>query len=355
LQFIPEIRDVASDQQNQGLLATLTIDRDTASRLGVLPADIDNTLYDAFGQRQVSTIFTQLNQYHVVMEVDPQFQQNPDSLKDIYVHSSSGQQVPLSSFTRMEPGSTPLTINHQGQFPVVTLSFNLAPKAALGDAVNAINKVKQDLNMPASIQGLFQGTAAAFQNSLTNEPILILAALITVYIVLGVLYESYIHPITILSTLPSAGVGAILALLLCRTEFSVIALIGIILLIGIVKKNAIMMIDFALDAERREGKPPLEAIYEACLLRFRPIMMTTMAALLAGLPLALGTGVGAELRRPLGITIVGGLILSQLLTLYTTPVVYLAFDWLAHRFEFHIGNPTEEAASRPAPSPAPGD
>src|SRR6202171_3076513 len=351
LQAIPEIRDVASDQQNQGLLATLTIDRDTASRLGVLPADIDNTLYDAFGQRQVSTIFTQLNQYHVVLEVDPQFQQDPDALKSIYVHSSTGPQVPLSAFTRMEPGSTPLTLNHQGQFPVVTLSFNLAPGAALGDAVNAINKIKSDLNMPPSVQGLFQGTAAAFQNSLANEPILILAALITVYIVLGVLYESYIHPITILSTLPSAGVGAILALLLCHTEFSVIALIGIILLIGIVKKNAIMMIDFALEAERKEGKAPLDAIYEACLLRFRPIMMTTMAALLGGLPLALGTGVGSELRRPLGITIVGGLIVSQLLTLYTTPVVYLAFDWLAHRFSWHIGNPLGERA----PGTASGD
>lgn len=344
LKALPELRDVASDQQNQGLLATLTIDRDTASRLGILPADIDNTLYDAFGQRQVSTIFTQLNQYHVVMEVDPQFQQNPDSLKNIYVHSSSGQQIPLSAFTRFEPGTTALTLNHQGQFPVVTLSFNLAPNAALGDAVNAINKAKQELNMPPSIQATFQGTAAAFLNSLANEPILILAALVTVYIVLGVLYESYIHPITILSTLPSAGVGAILALLLCRMEFSIIALIGIILLIGIVKKNAIMMIDFALEAERKEGKAPLEAIYEACLLRFRPIMMTTMAALLGGLPLALGTGVGSELRRPLGITIVGGLILSQLLTLYTTPVVYLAFDWLARRFEFHIGEPEEQPA-----------
>ncbi|MFI5057567.1 MAG: MdtB/MuxB family multidrug efflux RND transporter permease subunit [Candidatus Acidiferrales bacterium] len=345
LKSLPELRDVASDQQNQGLLATLTIDRDTASRLGILPADIDNTLYDSFGQRQVSTIFTQLNQYHVVMEVDPQFQQDPDALKNIYVHSSNGQQVPLSAFTRFEPSATALAINHQGQFPVVTLSFNLAPNTSLGDAVNAINKVKQNLNMPPSIQATYQGTAAAFLNSLANEPILILAALITVYIVLGILYESYIHPITILSTLPSAGVGAILALLLCRSEFSVIALIGVILLIGIVKKNAIMMIDFALEAERKEGKPPLDAIYEACLLRFRPIMMTTMAALLAGLPLALGTGVGSELRRPLGITIIGGLLLSQLLTLYTTPVVYLAFDWLAHRFAFHIGNPTEEPAT----------
>jgi len=368
LRSIPAVRDVASDQLNQGLLASLVIDRDTASRLGVLPAAIDNTLYDAFGQRQVSTIYTQLNQYHVILEVDPQFQQNPDSLKNIYVASASNvqafsgssanitnnaqtsvsttpnTQVPLSAFTRFEPGATALALNHQGQFPVVTISFNLASGAALGDAVNAINEARRELNMPQSIQATFQGTAAAFLNSLANEPILILAALVTVYIVLGVLYESYIHPVTILSTLPSAGVGAILALLLFRMEFSVIALIGIILLIGIVKKNAIMMIDFALEAERKEGKAPLDAIYEACLLRFRPIMMTTMAALLGALPLAIGTGVGSELRRPLGITIVGGLILSQLLTLYTTPVVYLAFDWLAHRFAVQIGNPVEEPA-----------
>ena len=346
LTALPELRDVASDQLNYGLLATLVIDRDTASRLGVLPADIDNTLYDAFGQRQVSTIFTQLNQYHVVMEADPQFQQNPDALKNIYVRSASGQQIPLSAFTSFQPGTTALAINHQGQFPVVTLSFNLAPGVSLGEAVNAINAAKQDLGLPPSMQATYQGTAQAFLASLSNEPILILAAVITVYIVLGILYESYIHPITILSTLPSAGVGAILALFLCRTEFSVIALIGMILLIGIVKKNAIMMIDFALEAERKEGKPPLDAIYEACLLRFRPIMMTTMAALLGGLPLALGAGVGSELRRPLGITIVGGLILSQLLTLYTTPVVYLAFDWIARRLHLQIGNPVEE------PSPA---
>jgi multidrug efflux pump len=367
LRSLPQLQDVASDQLNNGLLATLTIDRDTAARLGILPSDVDNTLYDAFGQRLVSTIFTQLNQYHVVLEVDPQFQQSPDSLKNIYVRSSAGQapssgsgtsitatsssvsntptpQIPLSAFTRFDPGATALTINHQGQFPVVTLSFNLSPSASLGDAVTAINTAKDQLGMPASIQATFQGTAAAFLRSLANEPILILAALITVYIVLGVLYESYIHPITILSTLPSAGVGAILALLLCRTEFSIIALIGIILLIGIVKKNAIMMIDFALEAERKEGKSPLDAIYEACLLRFRPIMMTTMAALLGGLPLALGSGVGSELRRPLGITIVGGLLLSQLLTLYTTPVVYLAFDWIAHRFEVRSGGPIEEPA-----------
>jgi multidrug efflux pump len=344
LKTLPELRDVATDQLNDGLLATLTIDRDTASRLGIFPADIDNTLYDAFGQRQVSTIFTQLNQYHVVMEVDPSFQQNPDALKNIYVHSATGQQVPLSAFTRFEPGSTPLAINHQGQFPVVTISFNLAPGSSLGEATKAIETARQDIALPPSIQATFQGTAAAFLRSISNEPLLILAALITVYIVLGVLYESYIHPITILSTLPSAGVGAILAMLLCRTDFSIISLIGIILLIGIVKKNAIMMIDFALEAERKEGKSPVDAIYEACLLRFRPIMMTTMAALLGGLPLALGQGVGSELRRPLGITIVGGLILSQLLTLYTTPVVYLAFEWLARRLNLGITNPTEEPA-----------
>ncbi len=345
LKSLPELRDVATDQLDDGLLATLTIDRDTASRLGVLPADIDNTLYDAFGQRQVSTIFTQLNQYHVVMEVQPNFQQSPEALKDIYVRSSNGQQVPLSAFTRFEPSASALAINHQGQFPVVTISFNLAPGTSLGDATRVIEQARKDILMPQSVQATFQGTAAAFLRSLSNEPLLILAALVTVYIVLGILYESYIHPITILSTLPSAGVGAILALLLCRTEFSIISLIGIILLIGIVKKNAIMMIDFALEAERNQGKTPLDAIYEACLLRFRPIMMTTMAALLGGLPLALGQGVGSELRRPLGITIVGGLLLSQLLTLYTTPVVYLAFDWLANRLHLGITNHIEEPAT----------
>jgi multidrug efflux pump len=345
LKTLPELRDVATDQLDDGLLATLIIDRDTASRLGISPADIDNTLYDAFGQRQVSTIFTQLNQYHVVMEVDPSFQQDPEALKNIYVHSSLGQQVPLSAFTRFEAGTTALAINHQGQFPVVTISFNLAPGSSLGDATRVIEEARQDVGLPQSIQATFQGTAAAFLRSISNEPLLILAAVITVYIVLGVLYESYIHPITILSTLPSAGVGAILALLLCHEEFSIISLIGIILLIGIVKKNAIMMIDFALEAERREGKAPVDAIYEACLLRFRPIMMTTMAALLGGLPLALGHGVGSELRRPLGITIVGGLILSQLLTLYTTPVVYLAFDWLSRRLHLGITNPVEEPAA----------
>jgi multidrug efflux pump len=338
-----ELRDVASDQLTNGLKADLVIDRDTAARLGILPQAIDDTLYDAFGQRQVSTIFTQLNQYHVVLEADPSFQQSPDSLKNIYVRSSTGTQVPLSAFTHFQPANALLAINHQGQFPVVTLSFNLAPGVSLGDATKAIEQAEHEINLPVSIHTSFQGTAAAFRNSLSSEPYLILAALVTVYIVLGVLYESYIHPITILSTLPSAGVGAILALLMTRNDFNVIALIGIILLIGIVKKNAIMMIDFALEAERKEGKPPEEAIYQACLLRFRPIMMTTMAALLGGLPLALTSGTGSELRNPLGITIVGGLLLSQLLTLYTTPVVYLAFDRLGKRFSrYRVGNPIEE-------------
>jgi multidrug efflux pump len=337
LQRLPELRDVASDQQSGGLEASLVIDRDTAARLGITPQMIDDTLYDAFGQRQVSTIFTQLNQYHVVLEVAPGFQQGPDALKDIYVRSATGAAVPLATFTHFAPSTTALAVNHQGQFPAVTLSFNLAPGVALGDAVRAIEAAARDIGLPASVQASFQGTAQAFQASLANEPVLILAALVTVYIVLGVLYESYIHPLTILSTLPSAGVGAILALLLCRTDLSVIALIGIILLIGIVKKNAIMMIDFALEAERKDGKHPEEAIYEACLLRFRPIMMTTMAALLGALPLAMGGGTGAELRRPLGITIVGGLLVSQLLTLYTTPVVYLAFDRLARRRAWRRG------------------
>ncbi|MGH9702617.1 MAG: efflux RND transporter permease subunit, partial [Candidatus Acidiferrales bacterium] len=341
----PQLRDLATDQQNQGLQADLVIDRDTASRLGILPQQIDDTLYDAFGQRQVSTMFTQLNQYHVVLEVAPGYQQNPDSLKSIYVHSNTGAQVPLSAFSHFEHSSTPLSINHQGQFPVVTISFNLAPGASLGDATKAIDEAESEIGMPPSIHSSFQGTAAAFRNSLSSEPLLILAAVVAVYIVLGVLYESYIHPITILSTLPSAGVGAIFALLLTRNDLDVVALIGIILLIGIVKKNAIMMIDFALEAERGEGKPPEEAIYQACLLRFRPIMMTTFAALFGGLPLALGSGTGSELRRPLGITIVGGLIVSQLLTLYTTPVVYLAFDRLAKRLaRYRIGNPIGEAS-----------
>jgi multidrug efflux pump len=342
LQSLPQLRDVATDQQDKGLEANLVIDRDTASRLGILPQAIDDTLYDAFGQRQVSTMFTQLNQYHVVLQVDPQFAQNPDALKVIYVKSSNGTQVPLSAFTRFQQKTAALAVNHQGQFPVVTLSFDTAPNVSLGDAVDAINAAKREIGMPISINASFQGTAQAFQAALAGEPLLILAALVTVYIVLGVLYESYIHPITILSTLPSAGVGAILALMICGQDLSVIALIGIILLIGIVKKNAIMMIDFALEAERKEGKSPEDAIYQACLLRFRPIMMTTMAALLGGLPLALG----AELRRPLGISIVGGLLVSQVLTLFTTPVVYLWFDRMARRLSrYRVGNIIEPQAA----------
>ena len=350
---IPIMTDVASDQQLDGLEANLVIDRDTAARLGITPQNIDDTLDDAFGQRQVSTIFTQLNQYHVILEVAPKFQRNLDSLDNIYVKSSNGTQVPLSTFTHLVERKASLAINHQGQFPVVTISFNLAPGKSIGDAVNSVNKAIKDLNPPPSLNGSFEGTAKSFEASLQNEPILILAALIVVYIVLGVLYESYIHPITILSTLPSAGVGAILALLLFHIDLSVIALIGIILLIGIVKKNAIMMIDFALEAERDHGMEPEEAIYQACLLRFRPIMMTTMAALLGGVPLALGSGTGSELRRPLGIAIVGGLIVSQILTLFTTPVVYLFFDRIGRKYlhtaeadrEFHEHMQESERAS----------
>jgi multidrug efflux pump len=327
LKTLPELRDVATDQQNQAAVANLQIDRDTASRLGVSASAVDNTLYDAFGQRLISIMFTQLNQYHVVLEVDPSFRDDPDSLKSIYVPGANGQ-VPLSAIAHFDTGSGALSLNHQGQFPAVTISFNLGNRYSLGEAVKAINAAVSDVGIPPSIQVKFQGTARAFEASQANEGWLILAAIITVYIVLGVLYESYIHPITILSTLPSAGVGAILALNIFRMDLGVMALIGIILLIGIVKKNAIMMIDFALEAERKDGKPPLDAIYEACLLRFRPIMMTTFAALFGAVPLALGSGTGSELRRPLGVTIIGGLLFSQVLTLYTTPVVYLWFDRL---------------------------
>jgi multidrug efflux pump len=331
LKTLPELRDVATDDQSGGLQTKLVIDRQTASRLGITPAQIDNTLYDAFGQREILTLFTQLNQYHLVLETKPEFQTNPKKLENLFVTSASGGAVPLSTFMHFESGTAPLSVNHQGQFPVVTFSFNLAPGASLGKATSEIERIQKDMHMPLSMLASFQGTAQAFQSSLKNEPILILAALVTVYIVLGVLYESYIHPITILSTLPSAGVGALLALLICGAELDVVGIIGIILLIGIVKKNGIMMVDFALEGERLHGKKPEEAIYEASLLRFRPIMMTTMTALLGGLPLALGTGTGSELRRPLGITIVGGLIVSQVLTLYTTPVIYLFMDRFAKK------------------------
>jgi multidrug efflux pump len=403
LQSLPQLEDVATDQQTGGLAVSLIIDRATASRLGIAPAAIDNTLYDAFGQRQINTMYTQLNQYHVILETEPQFQQNPNTLENLYIqaNASSGTSgpgastsfsasgsasagsnattapvlytpsassgilapptnalaastssstsglgssansssssamsnaVPLGTFTHFQRTSEALSINHQGQFPSVTVSFNLAPNAALGSAITAIDKVQEDMHMPASLQASFQGTAASFKNSLSNEALLILAALVTVYIVLGVLYESFIHPVTILSTLPSAGVGALLALMLFGQDLSVVAIIGIILLIGIVKKNGIMMVDFALEGEREHGKNATDAIYDASLLRFRPIMMTTMAALLGGLPLALGTGIGSEIRRPLGIAMVGGLLLSQALTLYTTPVIYIFFDNLGTRF-----------------------
>jgi len=335
LKQLPQLADVASDQQTAGRQAVLNYDRATASRLGITTQNIDDALYDSFGQRQISTLFTQLNQYHVILEVDPQFRTSPGDLKNIYLKSPTGTVVPLSAITNATQQSAPLLISHMGQFPATTISFNLAPGASLGEAVTAIQQVRDDranLPSPAALQGSFQGTAAAFVGSLSNEAILVLSALLTVYIVLGVLYESYIHPITILSTLPSAAVGALLALLIFGNELTVVAIIGIVLLIGIVQKNAIMMIDFALDAERKQHKSAFDSIREACLLRFRPILMTTMAAMLGAMPLALGQGVGSELRRPLGITIVGGLIFSQLLTLYTTPVVYLFFDSLASKF-----------------------
>ena len=332
LKGLKELTDLNSDQQNKGLQAAIVIDRLTASRLGITPQMIDDALYDAFGQRQVSTTYTPLNQYHVILEAEPSSWQNPDGLAATYIRSSNGDMVPLSAIVRYEPSTAPLAVNHQGQFPSVTISFNLPPGVALGTAVDAINQAQAEMRVPASIRGSFQGTAQAFQSSLASEPILIAAALLAVYIVLGILYESLIHPLTILSTLPSAGVGALLALFLTGNDLSVIALIGIILLIGIVKKNAILMIDFAIEAERTQNKTPEAAIFQACVLRFRPITMTTMAAMLGGLPLAIGVGTGAEMRRPLGIAIVGGLIFSQLLTLYTTPVVYLYLDRMRLRW-----------------------
>jgi multidrug efflux pump subunit AcrB len=346
LRNIDGLRDVATDQQNRGLQAGLVIDRDAASRLNVLPLAIDETLYSAFGQRQVSTIFTQLNQYRVVLEVMPAFQQTPDALRALYVKSSTGQQVPLSAITRFAPSTTPLAVNHQGFFPSVTLSFNLVPGMALSEAVQRIQAAEREINLPGGVTASFQGTAQAFQASLATQPLLILAALISVYIVLGVLYESFIHPLTILSTLPSAGVGAILALMLTGNELNVIGLIGIILLIGLVKKNGILMVDFAIAAERQEHKSSRDAIFEACMLRFRPILMTTMAALLGALPLALGTGTGSELRKPLGITIIGGLIVSQVLTLYTTPVVYLYFDRI-QQWWYRVRGVTPESSAPP--------
>jgi multidrug efflux pump len=348
MRALPQLQQVNTDQEDKGLSLDVVIDRDTAARLGIGARDIDTVLYDAFGQRQVSTIYEPLNQYHVVMEVAPQYQREPETLQNVFVRSSNGRMVPLAAFAHFGPSNTSLAVNHQGQWPAVTISFNLVPGVSLGQATEAIQEVERSIQFPETIHASFQGTAAAFQDSLANEPILIATALLAVYIVLGILYESFIHPITILSTIPSAGVGALLALKITHNELDVIGLIGIILLIGLVKKNAIMMIDFALDAERREGKPPLDAIYEACVLRFRPIMMTTMAALLGGQPLALATGTGAELRRPLGLTIVGGLMVSQALTLFTTPVVYLYMD----RLRLHRSRRLRPSVDRPSAAPS---
>jgi multidrug efflux pump len=345
LRAIPIIADVNSDQQDRGLQAFVQYDRGTAARFGISPQLIDNTLYDAFGQNQVSTMYAPLNQYHVVMEAAPEYWQNPLSLREIYVHSPSGQQVPLSAIAHYAPTTAALLVNHQGLFPAVTISFNLRPGIALGDAVEAINADAAKIGLPPTIHTGFAGTAQAYQDSLGSEPLLIAAALASVYLVLGILYESYVHPVTVLSTLPSAGVGALLALLLTHTELSVIAIIGIILLIGLVKKNGILMIDFAIAAERNEGKNSRDSIYEACMLRFRPILMTTMAAMLGAVPLAIGTGTGSELRRPLGIAIIGGLIVSQLLTLYTTPVVYLYFDRIQNWW-FRVRGLDPEVAKR---------
>jgi multidrug efflux pump len=342
------ITDVNSDQQNRGLQAFVTYNRDEAARYGIAPSLIDSTLYDAFGQRQVSTIYRGQNQYHVVMEVAPEYWQNPMTLNQVYVRSPRGPEVPLAAFSKWAPATAPLAVNHQGLFPAITISFNLAPGVALGDAVRAINAAAARVGLPDTIHTMFAGTAQAYQESLGSQPVLIATALATVFIVLGMLYESYIHPITILSTIPSAGAGALLALMMTGTELTVIALIGIVLLIGIVKKNAIMMVDFALVAERQEGKSPRDAIFEASLLRFRPILMTTMAAMLGALPLALGTGTGSELRRPLGIAIIGGLIVSQMLTLFTTPVVYLYFDRLQRWRE-------RRQAQAMLPAPRPGE
>ncbi len=347
MKALPGLTDVNSDQQNEGLQTSLVYDRATASRMGITPQMIDNTLYDAFGQAEVSTIYKTQNQYYVVMEVAPQFWQDPRQLANIYVKSASGRPVPLSAIAKFQTKTAPISVNHQGQFPSVTISFNLAPGVALSDAARVIDDMEQGIGMPASIHGMFAGTLQAFQQSLSTEPLLLTMAVIAVYIVLGILYESCIHPITILSTLPSAGVGAILALLLFRMDLTVISMIGIVLLIGIVKKNAILMIDFALTAERQEGKNSLDAIYQACVLRFRPILMTTMAALFGALPLAVERGMGSELRRPLAISIIGGLLFSQILTLYTTPVVYLYADRFSHwwaesrrsRFQFRAEQP----------------